>query len=296
MPEISTFGDVEELDNRYIDKSVVYVEGEDDQKVWERIVGSDDADKLEFKVPSQGGAGYRSVLKRVREERLHNPNVHGLLDGEVAAEYGEVEQLINCTKTIFTLDGEEFDGIIFMSFHELENVLVCHSNITAFAANNVRMQNLGQVKQVDAEKQLITIARRFYIAALFKYTSAHINATGQNLDILDIANFRSDKKILTEIKYIKSIIPEDDSSSISYFMRQLFEISKMIRKHTKRNGISQKEVNIQIARLAEGKGLLIKAKQYWKIPKENEGHLVERVRNSEFARDFRDELISHTIN
>ena len=56
MPEISTFGDVEELDNRYIDKSVVYVEGEDDQKVWERIIGSDVADKLEFKVPSQAGA------------------------------------------------------------------------------------------------------------------------------------------------------------------------------------------------------------------------------------------------
>ena len=160
MPDISTFGDVEELDNRYIDKSVVYVEGEDDQKVWEHIVGSDVADKLEFKVPLQAGAGYKAVLKRVREERLQNPNVHGLLDGEVAAEYGAVEQLINCTKTIFTLDCKEFEGIIFMSFHELENVLVCHSSIVAFAVNNVRLRELGQVNEVDAECQLITIARR----------------------------------------------------------------------------------------------------------------------------------------
>ena len=34
MPDLIAFNDVEEVDNRYIDKCVVYVEGNDDRNVW----------------------------------------------------------------------------------------------------------------------------------------------------------------------------------------------------------------------------------------------------------------------
>ena len=61
MPELSVFVDVEEMDNRYIGKCVVYVEGRDDRNVWERIVGSELADRLEFKVPlAEGSVDRRS--------------------------------------------------------------------------------------------------------------------------------------------------------------------------------------------------------------------------------------------
>ena len=236
------------------------------------------------------------MLKRVREERLQNPNIHGLLDGEVAAEYGEVEQLINCTKTIFTLDSEDFEGIIFISFHELENVIICHSRISAFAVNNVRMRQLGQLNKLDVESMLITFARRYYIAALFKYTSAHLLSIGLNSKILDVNNFRSDKSIFTEIKSTKKVITGKHNICISDFMKELFKISKITRKFLRCHGTDQSERNKHIVRLADGKSLFNKCFMYWQIDKRNEGQLVDRVRESQFAREFRDELISNTIS
>jgi hypothetical protein len=123
MPSLRSIGDSVELDNRYIDKCVVYVEGDDDEGLWKFIIGLDVGDRIEFKVPLSMGSGYEVVHDRVRKERPGNPKIYGLLDGEAAASFGQIGRLINAadSEIIFELDSPELEGILFLVEHEVEN-------------------------------------------------------------------------------------------------------------------------------------------------------------------------------
>ena len=59
MPDLSVFRDVDEVENRYIDKCVVYSEGKDDRNVWQKVMGGEFADRIEFKVPVAEGTDLR---------------------------------------------------------------------------------------------------------------------------------------------------------------------------------------------------------------------------------------------
>ena len=294
MPQLSEFGDVEELDNRYIDKCVVYVEGEDDRAVWERIVGNDLANRLEFKVPHSGGAGSDAVLARVTVERRRNGRIYGLVDGEVAARFGQVASLIECSGALFVLELGECDGICFLGAHELENVLVCHTKLSEFVENNVNIKELGSRNREEIEKEMAKLARRFYVAALLKYASAELYFRGIGKRILDVGHFRSSGSLLGEIRRAKEKIWSEFPDDGGEFRRQLLEICHRAKRRMKSVEEEGGEPKDEVARLADGKGLLVKLRERWKFTTANEGLLVQRVCGSVFAEDFRSELLAVT--
>ena len=292
MPELSVFGDVEEMDNRYIGKCVVYVEGKDDRNVWERIAGSDLADRLEFKVPLAEGTGSETVLNRVSAERPSNSNIFGLVDGEVAARFGEVATLIDCSDVLFELRAPGCDGILFLSSHELENILVGHSSLAAFVERNVELRKLGARKREEVEKHILMQAKRFYVAALIKYAWAHMYFRGLANGIGSVDHFRSDDGVTKEIRNAKKTIVREFSDDGREFRRQLVQIGRWAKARmdvVKRDGGS---ADAEIVRLADGKGLLIKLRRHWRFTTANEGLLVERVYLSNFAARFREQLVA----
>lgn len=294
MPELSVFIDVEEMDNRYIGKCVVYVEGKDDRNVWERIVGSDLADRLEFKVPLAEGAGSEVVLNRVSVERPNNSKIFGLVDGEVAAQFGEVLRLIDCSEVLFELQERRCDGILFLSAHELENVLVGHSCLAAFVERNVALKQLGAISRKEVEQNILKQAKRFYVAALIKYTWAHMYFRGLANGIGDVDHFRSDNGVTVEIQNAKQKIEQKFSDDSREFRQQLVQIGRWVKARmdlVKRGGAS---TDGEFVRLAEGKGLLIKLRSHWKFTSANDGLLVENVYRSDFASKFREQLVAVT--
>ena len=294
MPQINVFGDVDELDNRYIDKCVVYVEGEDDRNVWERIVGNELAGRLEFKVPHAGGSGSDAVVARVKAERRSNTKIYGLVDGEVAARYGQVARLIECSDALFVLELVETDGICFLGAHELENVLVCHTKLPEFVEKNVNLRELGTRDRDEIQKDVAKLARRFYVAALLKYASAQLYFLGIGKHILDVDHFRSAGSLLCEIRRAKRKIYSEFSDEIPAFRRELLEIGRRAKRRMKNVEEAGGEPKEEVARLADGKGLLVKLRERWKFTTANEGLLVERVRGSEFAMEFRSQLVALT--
>ena len=294
MPELSVFVDVEEMDNRYIGKCIIYVEGRDDRNVWERIVGSELADRLEFKVPLAAGSGSEIVLNRVSTERPSNSKIFGLVDGEVAAQLGEVARLINCSDVLFELRGPRCDGILFLSTHELENVLVGHSSLAEFVERNLEPRRLGAISHLEVEDDIRKQAKRFYVAALIKYTWAHMYFQGLASGVGNVDHFRSNNGITAEIQNAKQNIRREFSGNARVFRQQLMQIGQWVRS---RMDVVEREggrAGEEIVRLAEGKGLLIKLRSNWSFTTANEGLLVERVYRSDFALRFREQLVAAT--
>ncbi len=294
MPKLGVFRDVEEMDNRYIGKSVVYVEGKDDRNVWERIAGTDLADRLEFKVPLADGAGSDTVLNRVSRERPSNSKIFGLVDGEVAARFGEVARLINCSDVLFRLRLQSCDGIVFLSTHELENVLVGHSCLAGFVERNMELRALGTRRKQEIEKHISKQARRFYVAALIKYAWAHMYFRRLATRIANVDHFRSDHGIMEEIRKAKQEIEEEFPDAGREFRRQLVEIGKQVKARMDDVRRAGESAEAEFVRLADGKGLLIKLRSHWNFTPANEGLLVERVCLSDFAERFRAELVAVT--
>lgn len=155
MPSLRTMPDVEELDNRYIDKCIIYVEGESDLTVWERIVGPNVADRVEFKVPQAVGSGYTLVCQRVARERQTNPRIFGLVDGEIAAVHDKIDKLIASVEPIFVLDDPALDGILFLAEHEAENVLLRYSELPNYVLNDFSLAK-GSTRTLKDSRTRIT--------------------------------------------------------------------------------------------------------------------------------------------
>ena len=293
MPDINEFIDIDDMENNYIGKCVIYVEGKDDQKVWEAIVGSEFADRLEFKVPLAEGSGSEVVINRVSDERPKNPKIFGLVDGEVAAQFGEVTKLINCSDVLFQLQIQQCSGILFLSAHEMENVLIGHSSFVEFAEYNATLKSLGERTRNKIKKYLLKQAKRFYLAALLKYTWAHMYFLKLTPEI-DKINFMSDHSVCKEIKNAKQSIKQKFSDNGQEFERQLMQIAYQMRKRRhdiKREGGS---VDQELVRLADGKSLLNNLRREMGFKKANDGLLVQRVISSDFASKFREKLIDMT--
>jgi len=294
MPELNVFVDMEEMDNRYIGKCVVYVEGRDDRNAWTRIAGSDLADRLEFKVPLAKGAGSEVVLNRVSLERPSNSKIFGLVDGEVAAQFGEVARLIDCSEVLFELQEPRCNGILFLNAHELENVLVGHSCLAAFVERNLALKELGAIDRGEVEQNILKQAKRFYVAALIKYTWAHMYFRGLATGIGNVDHFRSDNGVTMEIQNARQKIEQHFSDGGREFRQQLVQIGRSVKARmdlVKSGGAS---TDGEIVRLAEGKGMLIMLRSHWNFTSANDGLLVENVYQSDFASRFRDQLVAMT--
>lgn len=294
MPNLDTFRDVEELDNRYIGKCVVYVEGEDDRNVWERIAGGNFADRIEFKVPYSGGSGSDSVLNRVGMERKRNARIFGLVDGEVAARFGETSRLVACGSVLFELNSEHCDGILFLGAHELENVLVGESGLAGFLERNVDLRQLGTRNKGEIESDIARAAHRFFVAALIKYAWAELYSRGLASGIGDVSHFRSNRRLTQEIREAKHRIHKEFGDNDQELRREVVKIGRQVKRKMDSIRSAGGSTRSELVRLADGKGLLARLRSRWHFTSASDGLLVERVCSSAFGTRFCQELLAAT--
>lgn len=290
MPNLLSILDSEALENRYIDKFVVYVEGDDDEKVWTKVVGNDCRDRIEFRVPAQGGCGFEIVIARVQKERPQNPKVFGLVDGEAVASRGCVDLLLLCQDSLFSCENPDLDGILFISDHELENLLLRHSKLSHFIAHDVAIREFGTRSEEYIENAILSLARRYFLAALFKYVSAEFKHRNCSCVLLDVQRFRSEASTLQVITELRKLLDAQPSIDRAEFMNRLFEISGQVRLKVRQEGSSSQSKLQNLIRLADGKKLMVAIQVLFKIKNNWQGHLIGQFLLSAYAQNFREEL------
>ncbi len=291
--------DPDELDNLFSDKTIVYVEGEGDEAVYNSLVGMDVGEFLEFKVPRSGGSGHFAVRDEVHRQRERgNTKVHGLLDGEAAAAFGFVEALIDNRSMFFSLDGPKLSGLLFLAELELENIMLCHADVASFIANQVTFARVGKVPNEVIHADLRQLAQRFYVLAILKFVAGDFHRGGTPCKQVSVHEGMFQSK-LTILGILRTLKPKIVAEGLEWsaFLRRMLVLMRRVRAAFISNGQDLEAKERHLTRLADGKGMLkcIYTKFYGGSPAW-EGVLSERVRLSPYAEAFRKNLLTRIVN
>ena len=123
MPSLRELGDSNAVENKYVDRVVFYVEGEDDSKLFKVYLLKPFLPSVEIKIPSTLGGGYQAVMRRVQDERTVNKKIFGIVDGEALLPLGHVAAYRDLFGASDWIVIPEFEGIYFIPCWELENLL-----------------------------------------------------------------------------------------------------------------------------------------------------------------------------
>lgn len=295
MPKLSQVGSPEALDNRYVDKTIVYVEAESDAKAFARIIGLDLTERLEFKTPVVTGGGFMSVRDQVKALRPQNPKVFGLVDGEAAASAGGLSRLLTCTNTLFPCPGNpEYEGVLFLAEHELENILIRHGRICEHIAKEVNLADLGNVSSQEIQSTVTKLGARFFASAILKYAAVNLRHSGQLYDPVEAGRYQGSESSSAIFRALKVKV-EAKGLDWLVFVEQVYTVLGDLRAHFKSNGLTQADRQLQFLRLADGKGLMTRLKKDFKSTGGRwDGHLLAAVVASKYAPLFRDELLEFT--
>ncbi len=294
MADLSEIQDVEALENRYLGKAIVYVESEHDEEVYRRFAGPDVADRLEFKTPKIGAGGWKAVRDRLRQERPSNDNIYGLLDGEAAVHFDGWEALIACQNHLFRLTVAEAEGIFFISGHELENLLLQHGDICGLIVKEVRLADIAKHKVEDVRVQLVLAARRFFAAAAIKYALAELERHGAPVPDFKLGKFRDPKQAAVSLLF--ELRQEIKAAGLDWLQvrREIQAVLARLKARFVADGLRPDAREDHFVRLADGKAVVARLREVFKLTGPLDGHLVDTTSRSAYAAEFRTELMQFT--
>ncbi len=295
MPSLAEIGDIDAVENRYLDKVIVYVEGDGDQKLFTEIVGPDVADKLEFRTPAVAGGGCSAVLKRVEVERPGNAKVYGLVDGETAVMLGGVDALLHCRRHLFSLPGiAPADGVLFLAGHELENLILLHGGVCELVSRNVKMANIGTVAVTEVEQTFLKLTRRFFLAALVKYAVSVANLRGA--PIVSVRGGRlveSRLSVATWLRELKAAV-QGAGGDWGIYRDEAEAILERLVAQFNTETLPDIERQSHFVRLSDGKHLLVALQKSFNPTLIADGILSSALTRPPYADEFRDELLQQT--
>ena len=296
MPSLAAYRDNDELDNAIADKTIVYVEGPDDVAFFTNLVGPDIRDRLEFKTP-EAGTGYQEVKKRVAELRPANTKVHGLLDGEAAVALGQIGAFIDCGSELFVVDDALLGGLVFLAENEIENLLLCHTDLSQFIVNDVGKAELGTRKEADVHAVIGTLALRYVLLSVIKFTMI-----GFHSEDTPCKGFRKigGQFISKNATGVATLMRQDVQPAIGAqvawkdFLIAMHAVVKMIASRHEAWGLSNEAKRRDALRIADGKLLLGHLKSHFKGHAKWDGHLHDQLVRSDYSDRFRKALLLGT--
>lgn len=295
MPRFSEIGDTTAVENRYADKVIIYVEGKEDVTVFYNITGPGIREFLEFQAPRSGGAGALAVIDKVHAERQKNPRVYGLLDGEAAVDFGEVDTLLLCSDLLFIVDKAELEGLIFLAQHEVENLLLLYGDLRGLIQRDVDFRKFGTLSGEEVDQQIARVARRFFCAALFKYASMTLRYAAKPTGAASICNTINSGRFLERdrlsriVAKIQHSVKEEGLLNWEDLVAEVRRTHSVLRERFERDEFSAEKRDQERLRLADGKSILTRlGKPHWK------SHLLNEAMKSDFAAAFRRRLLDLT--
>lgn len=291
MPDLSAMSDVDELENRWLNKVILYVEGEADEHVYRKIVGPDVADRLEFKTPVEA-TGYRAVMNRVAKERAANTKVFGLLDGEACVTCGALEQLAACDDVLFDLPAvEAAEGLIFLHAHELENILLLYGDLFNHVCRDVKLVDIGKRSPDAVRAHLLKFTRRFFSSALVKYAGLQRRFEGGQENTIDAGQFLNKHSTASILRKYKAYVVSTGASWTDY-TKTARHVLAGLKARFEAGAMDDDDRHYHFVRLADGKGLLERMKAEYKPSTTWDGSLIDGVVGNDYSNRFRTTLLS----
>lgn len=293
MPSLLEIGSTDAVQFLYSRRTVVLVEGPGDKNAFEQIVGPGYEADIEFRVaPTPAGqGGCKAVRDRVSEMRAGNPRIFGLLDGEVAASVAATTTLLDCTDTMFTVNGQ--DGLIFLGVHELENLYLQWSDVPSILADHTTAARMHLHPAPAIRQTLDGLVSRFTRASLYKYTSAHFHRLGQMRNILNARIF-GQGSFKTIRPVVVSAVTSGNGVTWLDFLAELGNVRRAARMSYRR-ATSDPARRSWLLRIADGKELLYRLRQiHGNIGDSVEGSLLRAVCRTEYPERFRTALFNLT--
>ena len=291
MPSLARIGDTLTLQNLYGGRTVFMVEGPGDRNVFERVLGPGLEADVEFKVAPNGAGegGCRAVRERVREERFANPRVFGLLDGEAAASFDGIAELLACEEPMFTLAGE--DGFLFLAEHELENIYFRHADVCAAVSRQASAARVHLHPPAAVQATLDRVIHRFVGGSLFKYTSAHFHRLGKVRGIIGTRVFGGGtRRQVTD--QVRASVTSGGNLGWGEFLAKVAEIKGVARGMLAIAASDEAERRRWLLRIADGKEMLAKLRyDHGSISDAVEGGLIDDVCAGPYPATFRAALI-----
>lgn len=296
MPRLGEFIDNDDLDNAVADKTIIYVEGPDDLSFFYALTGPNVRDRLEFKVP-ESGTGYHQVKDRVKELRSSdNKKVHGLLDGEAAVALGQTASFIESCEPLFQTNDESFDGLVFLSEYELENLLLRHTHIANFIVNDVVVADLGTRDQGKIQTEFDTLTLRYFLFSLIKFAMIEFHSdtrpckgVGKIGGEFLTQQVGAAKLMRANVK--AAIEPQMDWQE---FLEEMHRLMRLIRANHAQKALGKDQKREDALRIADGKLLFKHIKNRYNGTAKWDGHLHNELVQSPYCDRFRDALLMAT--
>ncbi len=293
MPNLLEIGGTDDVRYRYSRRTVVLVEGAGDKNAFEAIVGPGFEADIEFCVASTPGGrgGCRAVRDRVPEMRQGNPRIFGLLDGEVTSSLAATNTLLNCTQPLFTL--QDFEGLIFLGAHELENLYLEWADVPELLADHSTVARIHINTPEAIAGSLDSLISRFVRASIYKYTSAHFHAAGTMRGILNARIFGEGGYGVIRTT-VMAAVTSGGQTTWQAFVAELVTVGRCARTafHSMTTEPARRS---WLLRIADGKELLFRLRQlHGGISEDVEGALLRSVCRSNYPDLFREALFRLT--
>ncbi len=197
MPNLRELGDSNAVDNKYVDRIVFYVEGEDDKSLLTVYLLKHYVSKVEVKTPSALGSGYLGVIQRVSQERGMNGKIFGIVDGEALLPLGHVSIYKEMFGGWNWITLPKFDGIYFIPCWEIENLLYIRDILPQTLIALQPVSKLSRLTERSVENIILTEAFR-----LSELSSLNLALLAESYDTIRAetkSNIEKRHDLLTEI-------------------------------------------------------------------------------------------------
>ncbi|WP_447725523.1 hypothetical protein [Sphingomonas koreensis] len=300
MPRLSEIGDTDAIDDRYAAKTIIYVESDDDEKIFYALSGPGIVEYVEFKPPSALGRGAVTVASEVRARRPANTKIYGLIDGEAAPSAGAVDTLIQCDRLMFTLPGEANDGLIFLGHHEPENILLKHGNLAALIRKDASVAGSAALSDAEIASRIAVAVRHFFQAALLKYASmtlnhaANLTTPKSGCKVIDSGRFLDKRPRREILATIEAGVAAEGVVTWAQLMAEMKRSWQVVRASYKAQPDPDHCARERL-RLGDGKSVVTKlARQSGSDPAKWINHLLEDAKATALCDEFRAELFAAT--
>lgn len=300
MPRLSEIGDTAALDDRYAAKTIIYVESDDDETIFYALSGPGIREYLEFKPPSALGRGADTVAQEVRSRRPSNNRIFGLVDGEAAAAVGAIDQLLQSDQILFTVAGVENEGLLFLGYHEAENVLLKHGQLAALIRKDASLAGSAVLSESAITTRIAKVVRHFFQVALLKYASMTLNHAanqaqpGSGCKVIDSARFLGKGTRGEILQSIRDAVEAEGAISWTELTREVERCWRVVKTSYRAHDDPEHCASERL-RLGDGKSVVKRlATLSGSDPRKWINHLLEDARRTPFCTAFRRELLAAT--
>ena len=188
------------------------------------------------------------------------------------------------------------DGVFCLAEHELENLMLLHSDICGFLVNDVPLAHLSTRDRAEIEQTLKGLSRRFYTAAVLKYSALHLRHRGSPYPLVVVGRLH-DKT--TSPKSIRTALHNEIVNSglrWDTFRDQVLAITRALRRRFHDENLSGEARSRHLLRLSDGKCVMTGMKYHYNASNRMEGHLIDRLIESAYASVFRGEILTAVRN